>query len=387
MKKIAQGLPLKKYIGNKHKDGGIMVNALGNKTKDVNKAVAEVEGGEYNFRYDSTNPMNNYIIPAKETIPEVNDMAKQADRFKGNNRIDYNTRTNLLNKSMKLNEMLRVQQEQQPMQMAAFGGKLKKYKNGSFLLKGSESIVGSMVANSKANDTTKIATAPEIKLGTTTAPKLETNPLNLTTLPTTAPKTTAEAANTGMQVNTQNDATSEPVIEKNKKNNFKGALSAVSGAVSALGPIGQGVGAAMQLAPYAIDLGKAMFDKTSVQDLQTQGSAMRLPNTTYAKNGGKLNVKPLPKYDNGGKPTIQKIGDYSFDSSLLYPASNAIQLQANTQGDYTNNKVFMTPDYKMVIRNPSDGSYRFFNPQSIEQQSKTTTPITTTGNNKLESKE
>jgi hypothetical protein len=37
-----------------------------------------------------------------------------------------------------------------------------------------------------------------------------------------------------------------------------------------------------------------MFDKTSVQDLQTQGSAMRLPNTTYAKNGGKLNVKPLP---------------------------------------------------------------------------------------------
>lgn len=297
MKKIAQGLPLKKYIGNKHKDGGIMVNALGNKTKDVNKAVAEVEGGEYNFRYDSTNPMNNYIIPARETFPEVNDMAKQADRFKGNNRIDYNTRTNLLNKSMKLNEMLRVQQEQQPMQMAAFGGKLKKYKNGSFLLKGSQSIVDSMVANSKANDTTKIATAPEIKLGTTTAPKLET--IKIPTLPTTAPKTTAEAANTGMQINTQNEATPEPVIEKNKKNNFKGALSAVSGAVSALGPIGQGVGAAMQLAPYAIDLGKAMFDKTSVQDLQTQGSAMRLPNTTYAKNGGKLNVVPLPRFRNG----------------------------------------------------------------------------------------
>lgn len=163
-----------------------------------------------------------------------------------------------------------------------------------------------------------------------------------------------------MQINTQNEATPEPVIEKNKKNNFKGALSAVSGAVSALGPIGQGVGAALQLAPYAIDLGKAMFDKTSVQDLQTQGSAMRLPNTTYAKHGGKLNVVPLPKFQPGGKtPRIQKIGDYSFDSNLLYPASRAIQLQANTQGDYVNNKVFMTPDYKMVIRNPTDGSYRF----------------------------
>jgi hypothetical protein len=61
-----------------------------------------------------------------------------------------------------------------------------------------------------------------------------------------------------------------------------------------------------------------MFDKTSVQDLQTQGSAMRLPNTTYAKNGGKLNVKPLPKFDNGTNinkepitkdPVLQKIID------------------------------------------------------------------------------
>ena len=59
MKKIAQGLPLKKYIGNTHKNGGIMVNALGNKTKDVDKAVAEVEGGEYNFRYNSNNPKDN----------------------------------------------------------------------------------------------------------------------------------------------------------------------------------------------------------------------------------------------------------------------------------------------------------------------------------------
>lgn len=299
MKNIAPGLSLKKYKGNKHEQGGIMVNALGNKTKDINKAVAEVEGGEYNYRYNPTNPKDNYIL--SEQLVEPAKKAKQADRFKNNDRISYNTRNNLLNKSVKLNEVLKAQKEQSQMQMqqAALGGMLKKYKNGSFLLKGSQSIVDSMVANSKQNDTTKIATAPEIKLGTTTAPKLETNPIALPTLPTTTPKTTAEAANTGMQVNTQNEATPQPVIEKNKKNNLKGALSAVSGAVSALGPIGQGVGAAMQLAPYAIDLGKAMFDKTSVQDLQTQGSAMRLPNTTYAKNGGKLNVKPLPKFDDG----------------------------------------------------------------------------------------
>jgi hypothetical protein len=317
MKNIAPGLSLKKYKGNKHEQGGIMVNALGNKTKDINKAVAEVEGGEYNYRYNPTNPKDNYILSEQLGIAN---MAKQADRFKNNDRISYNTRTNLLNKSVKLNEVLKAQQEQSQMQMqqAALGGMLKKYKNGSFLLKGSQSIVDSMVANSKQNDTTKIATAPEIKLGTTTAPKLETNPIALPTLPTTTPKTTAEAANTGMQVNTQNEATPEPVIEKNKKNNLKGALSSVAGAVSALGPIGQGVGAAMQLAPYAIDLGKAMFDKTSVQDLQTQGSAMRLPNTTYAKNGGKLNVKPLPKFDNGTNinkepitkdPVLQKIID------------------------------------------------------------------------------
>ena len=70
----------------------------------------------------------------------------------------------------------------------------------------------------------------------------------------------------------------------------------------------------MQLAPYAIDLGKAMFDKTSVQDLQTQGSAMRLPNTTYAKNGGKLNVKPLPIFKRGGLKIDKKAlaGDNSY---------------------------------------------------------------------------
>ena len=152
-----------------------MVNALGNKTKDINKAVAEVEGGEYNYRYNPTNPKDNYILSEQLGIAN---MAKQADRFKNNDRISYNTRTNLLNKSVKLNEVLKAQQEQSQMQMqqAALGGMLKKYKNGSFLLKGSQSIVDSMVANSKQNDTTKIATAPEIKLGKTTAPKLETNP-------------------------------------------------------------------------------------------------------------------------------------------------------------------------------------------------------------------
>ena len=386
MKKIAQGLPLKKYIGNKHKDGGIMVNALGNKTKDVDKAVAEVEGGEYNFRYDSTNPMNNYIIPARETFPEVNDMAKQADRFKGNNRIDYNTRTNLLNKSMKLNEMLRVQQEQQPMQMAAFGGKLKKYKPGGPLpYDGTNPMDDVSMQNSyravstPGNEITNIPIEP-------TTPLLSGS--QKFDLPTKVQSVNPKV-NT-LDVSKEMEQASSPV--KQKKNNFKGALSAVSGAVSALGPIGQGIGAAIQLAPYAIDLGKAMFDKTSVQDLQTQGSAMRLPNTTYAKNGGKLNVVPLPKFQPGGKtPRMQKIGDYSFDSNLLYPASQAIQLQASTQGDYTNNKVFMTPDYKMVIRNPTDGSYRFFNQQSVQEQitknnpivrTKTDVPVTTTNTGK-----
>lgn len=437
MKKIAQGLPLKKYIGNTHKNGGIMVNALGNKTKDVDKAVAEVEGGEYNFRYNPNNPKDNYILSEQLGIAGI---AKQADRFKGNNRIDYNTRTNLLNKSMKLNEMLRVQQEQQPMQMAAFGGKLKKYRNGgSPMLKidkkslaGDDSYLDKKFTtpsyidyyqektdnistsnsgmtnkldkslkkffntpkdfnfNNNSVKTTNINQNPlEIKLGTNLNPELKTKQLELPTLPTTTPKTTAEAANTGMQVNTQNDATPEPTI--NKKG-VKDITSGLSGVASAFGPIGQGIGAAIQLAPYAIDLGKAMFDKTSVQDLQTQGSAMRLPNTTYAKNGGKLNVVPLPKFQPGGKtPRIQKIGDYSFDSNLLYPASQAIQLQANTQGDYTNYKVFMTPDYKMVIRNP-DGSYRFFNQQSVQEQTtknnplkeklKPNTTITTSRNNR-----
>ena len=300
MKNIAQGLSLKKYKGNTHEQGGIMVNALGNKTKDVNKAVAEVEGGEYNYRYDSTNPMNNYIIPARKTLPEVNDMAKQADRFKGNNRIDYNTRTNLLNKSMKLNEMLRVQQEQQPMQMAAFGGRLKRYDPGGLL-----------------------PLTPNNNL------QYKTN--EIPTLPTTAPKTTAEAANTGVKldeksmtsnVNDLTKLTKDPTVKLGKdltvnKKGVKDVTSGLSSVASAFGPIGQAVGMGIQLAPYAIDLGKAMFDKTSVQDLQTQGSAMRLPNTTYAKNGGKLNVVPLPKFEDGGTPktrtpkSFRHIGEFS----------------------------------------------------------------------------
>jgi hypothetical protein len=105
MKNIAPGLSLKKYKGNKHEQGGIMVNALGNKTKDINKAVAEVEGGEYNYRYDPTNPNNNYILSAQLVEPAK--IAKQADTFKNNDRISYNTRTNLLNKSVKLNEVLK----------------------------------------------------------------------------------------------------------------------------------------------------------------------------------------------------------------------------------------------------------------------------------------
>ena len=431
MKKIAQGLPLKKYKGNTHEQGGIMVNALGNKTKDVNKAVAEVEGGEYNFRYNPNNPKDNYILSEQLGIAG---MAKQADRFKGNNRIDYNTRTNLLNKSMKLNEMLRVQQEQQSMQMAAFGGKLKKYEDGgdfnktrtpkSFrhigefgdslseeqykLIKGDPEQFNKDMMNWSKKSTTPVITPTttpvinpvvksntspsEIKLGTNTNTKL----LNLTTLPTTAPKTTAEAANTGLKldeksmipnVNDLTKLTKDPTVKLGKdltvnKKGVKDVTSGLSSVASAFGPIGQAVGMGIQLAPYAIDLGKAMFDKTSVQDLQTQGSAMRLPNTTYAKNGGKLNVVPLPRFDPGGKtPRMQKIGDYSFDSNLLYPASKEFQSQANPQGDYTNNKVFITPDNKMVIRNQNNGTYTFFNQPSSPIQKKSNIGTTTTGKN------
>jgi hypothetical protein len=282
MKNIAPGLSLKKYKGNKHEQGGIMVNALGNKTKDINKAVAEVEGGEYNYRYNPSNPKDNYILSEQLGIANI---AKQADRFKNNDRISYNTRTNLLNKSVKLNEVLKAQQEQSQMQMA-LGGMLKKYYNGGDPMDDISMQNSYKAVSTPGNEITNVPIQP-------TAPLLSgSQKFNLPTkVQSVNPK-----VNT-LDVSKEMQQASTPV--KQKKNNFKGALSAVSGAVSALGPIGQGVGAAMQLAPYAIDLGKAMFDKTSVQDLQTQGSAMRLPNTTYAKNGGKLNVKPLPKFDNG----------------------------------------------------------------------------------------
>lgn len=388
MKKIAQGLPLKKYTGNKHKDGGIMVNALGNKTKDVNKAVAEVEGGEYNFRYNPNNPKDNYILSEQLGIAGI---AKQADRFKGNNRIDYNTRTNLLNKSMKLNEMLRIQQEQQPMQMTAFGGKLKKYDPGGLL-----------------------PLTPNNNL------QYKTN--EIPTLPTTTPKTTAEVANTGLKldeksmtpnVNDLTKLTKDPTVKLGKdltvnKKGVKDVTSGLSGVASAFGPIGQGVGAAIQLAPYAIDLGKAMFDKTSVQDLQTQGSAMRLPNTTYAKNGGKLNVKPLPKFENGTnintEPVVTdplnlydtkkifgekiiKINDKTRNVlENLVSANNVINPNtltklsdlAQKQSGYTG-ELFVDDSYRQVLKNP-DGTYKYvFNPVV---QTKTDAPVTTTGKNK-----
>jgi LysM repeat protein len=488
MKNIAPGLSLKKYKGNKHEQGGIMVNALGNKTKDINKAVAEVEGGEYNYRYNPTNPKDNYILSEQLGIAN---MAKQADRFKNNDRISYNTRNNLLNKSVKLNEVLKAQQEQSQMQMA-LGGELKNvnpfdkqppkqkdsdfrrgyqstpmnvakifdptgissypdvaysiddYNKGKGSIKdialnvlGALPVIGKVKAlgtlakgtsqTKKAlNTVTKVgdlagdierfptkvikestdrARKPIAKLINTSATSVLnfgdmlknkiTPPLSnkLSTKVVTksdilnAGTSLLNIGNLGSDINsvskkqfggmlkkygdggfsdngpiddniqnyykniTTRDVVSTPGNEltnvpiqptaplvrpkldvskemqqaqvagdnpvKQKKNNFKGALSAVAGAVSALGPIGQGVGTAMQLAPYAIDLGKAMFDKTSVQDLQTQGSAMRLPNTTYAKNGGKLNVKPLPKFDNGGKPknrtpkSFKNIGEFS----------------------------------------------------------------------------
>ena len=370
MKNIAQGLPLKKYKGNKHKDGGIMVNALGNKTKDVNKAVAEVEGGEYNHRYDSTNPMNNYIIPARETVPEVNDMAKQADRFKGNNRIDYNTRTNLLNKSMKLNEMLRVQQEQQPMQMAAFGGKLKKYKPGGPL---PIDTINPMDDISMQNSYRAVST-PGNEL--TNVPMQPVAPL---VRPSNSDTTKIDVSKEMQQAQVAGD---NPV--KQKKNNFKGALSAVSGAVSALGPIGQGIGAALQLAPYAIDLGKAMFDKTSVQDLQTQGSAMRLPNTTYAKNGGKLNVKPLPKFGNGTNINKDRNPFDKIEKKEGFLNSEQINLQELITNPFniTADPYNLNPSRKITFNPTSDINRRSGTPSYIgnNKYEYPFNPVTTTDN-------
>jgi len=450
-----------------------MVNALGNKTKYVNKAVAEVEGGEYNFRYNPNNPKDNYILSEQLGIAGI---AKQADRFKGNNRIDYNTRTNLLNKSMKLNEMLRVQQEQQqPMQMALGGGlnnnpfdkQPPKQKDSDFRKtyqstpmnvakmfdptgissypdvaysiddynkgKGSKSdialnVLGALPIIGKAKglitlakgtsktkkglntitklgdlagdierfplqtakDLTNNATKPIAKLVNKSATNLlnfndvirnkivpPLNPNQFSTKSATksdminAGTSVVNIGNLGSDINsiskkqfggklkkykdggfndsgpiddniqnyykntTTRDVVSTPGNEltnvpmqpvaplvrpkldvskemqqaqvagdnhvKQKKNNFKGALSAVSGVASAFGPIGQGVGAAIQIAPYAIDLGKAMFDKKSVQDLQTQGSAMRLQHTNY---GGKSKeINPFDKVTPSTKVT------------------------------------------------------------------------------------
>ena len=426
MKNIAQGLPLKKYKGNKHKDGGIMVNALGNKTKDVNKAVAEVEGGEYNYRYNPNNPKDNYILSEQLGIAG---MAKQADRFKGNNRIDYNTRTNLLNKSMKLNEMLRVQQEQQPMQMAAFGGKLKKYEDGgdfnktrtpkSFrhigefsdslsdeqmkLIKGDAEKFNKDMMNWGKKSTTPVITPTtipvtnpvvksntnpsEIKLGTNTNPKL----LNLTTLPTTTPKTTAEAANTGLKldeksmipnVNDLTKLTKDPILKSEKS--VKDVTSGLSGIASAFGPIGQGVGAAMQLAPYAIDLGKAMFDKTSVQDLQTQGSAMRLPNTTYAKNGGKLNIKPLPKFGNGTNINKDRNPFDKIEKKEGFLNSKQINLQELITNPFniTADPYNINPSRKITFNPKSDINRRSGTPSYIgnNKYEYPFNPVTTTDN-------
>ena len=364
MKNIAQGLPLKKYIGNKHKDGGIMVNALGNKTKDVNKAVAEVEGGEYNFRYNPNNPKDNYILSEQLGIAG---MAKQADRFKGNNRIDYNTRTNLLNKSMKLNEMLRVQQEQQPMQMAAFGGKLKRYDPGGLL-----------------------PLTPNNNL------QYKTN--EIPTLPTTAPKTTSEAVNTGLKldeksitsnVNDLTKLTKDPTVKLGKdltvnKKGVKDVTSGLSGIASAFGPIGQGVGAALQLAPYAIDLGKAMFDKTSVQDLQTQGSAMRLPNTTYAKNGGKLNIKPLPKFGNGTNINKDRNPFDKIEKKEGFLNSEQINLQELITNPFniTADPYNINPSRKITFNPKSDINRRSGTPSYIgnNKYEYPFNPITTTDN-------
>jgi hypothetical protein len=327
-----------------------MVNALGNKTKDINKAVAEVEGGEYNYRYNPTNPKDNYILSEQLGIAN---MAKQADRFKNNDRISYNTRNNLLNKSVKLNEVLKAQQEQSQMQMqqAALGGMLKKYDPGGLLPTSNRAV------STPENELTNVPMQP-------IAPLLSgSQKFNLPTkIQSVNPKITSDTK--ALDVSKEMQQASTPVKQKN--NNFKGALSAVAGAVSALGPIGQGVGAAMQLAPYAIDLGKAMFDKTAVQDLQTQGSAMRLPNTTYAKNGGKLNVKPLPKFDDGGKPRIQKIGDYSFDSNKV---TRFTDLQRKLkEGKITiKDMVYITEDDKAVMRN-DDGTYRYYQPPSPLQK-------------------
>ena len=57
-------------------------------------------------------------------------------------------------------------------------------------------------------------------------------------------------------------------------------------------------------------------------------------------------------------PNMQKIGNYSFDSSKTFPVSSLYQQQSKSK-----DKILLTDDYKQVVRNP-DGSYKFFNPNS-----------------------
>ena len=67
-------------------------------------------------------------------------------------------------------------------------------------------------------------------------------------------------------------------------------------------------------------------------------------------------------------PNMQKIGNYSFDSSKTFPVSSLYQQQSKSK-----DKILLTDDYKQVIRNP-DGSYRYYDPNDktpkVESKSK-----------------
>jgi hypothetical protein len=67
-------------------------------------------------------------------------------------------------------------------------------------------------------------------------------------------------------------------------------------------------------------------------------------------------------------PNMQKIGNYSFDSSKTFPVSSLYQQQSKSK-----DKILLTDDYKQVIRNP-DGSYRYYDPNDktpkVENNSK-----------------
>ena len=58
-------------------------------------------------------------------------------------------------------------------------------------------------------------------------------------------------------------------------------------------------------------------------------------------------------------PNMQKIGNYSFDSSKTFPVSSLYQQQSKSK-----DKILLTDDYKQVVRNP-DGSYRFYGSPTI----------------------